>query len=224
MAGSLKPSSSVAAVLPRLYVVCDADVCAQHGWSIPDFAAACCDGGATLIQLRAKHLGSRDFLAAVDAVVARASAYGATIVINDRADLARLSGAHGVHVGQDDLMPAHVRMVVGAEAVVGLSTHTVTQIDAACLEPVDYVAIGPVFGTRTKDTGYEAVGLDLVREAARRANAAQRPVVAIGGITLDRAADVIVAGAASVAVITDILVDGDPRARVHAFLDRLSRV
>lgn len=214
----------MAAVLPRLYVVCDADVCAQHGWSIPDFAAACLDGGATLIQLRAKHLGSRAFLAAADAVVARASTYGATILVNDRADLARLSGAHGLHVGQDDLLPAHVRMVVGADAVVGLSTHTVTQIDAACLEPVDYVAIGPVFGTQTKDTGYDAVGLDLVREAVARASAAQRPVVAIGGITLDRAADVIAAGAASVAVISDILVDGDPRSRVHAFLDRLSRV
>ena len=212
------------AVLPRLYVVCDADVCAQHGWSIPDFAAACLDGGATLLQFRAKHLGSRASLAAADAVVARASAYGATLVINDRADLARLSGAHGAHVGQDDLSPAHVRMVVGADAVVGLSTHTLTQVDAACLEPVDYVAIGPVFGTRTKDTGYEAVGFDLVRAAAMRAGAAHRPVVAIGGITLDRAADVMVAGAASVAVITDILVDGDPSARVRAFLDRLSRI
>ena len=214
----------MAAVLPRLYVVCDADVCARHGWSIPDFAAACLDGGATLIQLRAKHLGSRAFLAAADAVMARASGYGASILVNDRADIARLSGAHGVHVGQDDLLPAHVRMVVGADAMVGLSTHTVTQIDAACLEPVDYVAIGPVFGTQTKDTGYDAVGLDLVREAVTRAGAAQRPVVAIGGITIDRAADVIAAGAASVAVISDIFVDGDPRARVHAFLDRLSRV
>lgn len=211
-------------MLPRLYVVCDAEVCAQHGWTIPDFCAAALDGGATLIQLRAKHLGSRDALAAADAVVARAGAYRATIVINDRADLARLSGAQGVHVGQDDLAPAHVRMVVGADAVVGLSTHTVAQIDEACLAPVDYVAVGPVFGTQTKDTGYHAVGLDLVREAAARASRADRPVVAIGGITLDRASAVIEAGAASVAVISDLLVGGDPRARVQAFLDRLTRV
>lgn len=128
-----------------------------------------------------------------------------------------------MHVGQDDLTPADVRRVLGPAAIVGLSTHTEAQLAAALDEPVSYVAVGPVFGTTTKDTGYEAVGLQLVERAAVRA-AGRLPVVAIGGITLDSAAAVIGAGATSVAVITDLLVGGDPKARVQAFLDRLSRV
>jgi thiamine-phosphate pyrophosphorylase len=205
-------------------VVCDADVCAQAGWELPDFAAACMDGGATLLQVRAKQASSRAFLAAADAIVARAASAGAAVVINDRADIARLAGASGVHVGQDDLSAADVRTVVGPSAVVGLSTHTPEQLVAAIREPVSYVAIGPVFGTRTKDTGYDAVGLAMVAQAARSAGPSGLPLVAIGGITIDSAPDVIAAGAASVAVITDILVANDPAARVRAYLDRLSRV
>jgi thiamine-phosphate pyrophosphorylase len=182
------------------------------------------DGGATLLQLRAKHAPSRDFLAAADAVVERAAAFGALVIINDRADIARLSGAAGVHVGQDDLSPADVRTFVGPTSVVGLSTHTSDQITGALDSGISYLAIGPVFGTGTKDTGYVPVGIDAVREAASLAAPRQLPVVAIGGITLERAADVIAAGAASVAVIADILVEGDPAARVRAYLERLSRV
>ena len=154
----------------------------------------------------------------------RASAARATIIVNDRADIARLSGAHGVHIGQDDLAPLAVRAVVGADPIIGLSTHNPDQLGAAVREPVQYVAIGPVFGTATKDTGYEPVGLDAVRTAADIAREAQLPVVAIGGITIDRAPEVLLAGATSVAVISDILVGNDPEARVRAFLDRLARV
>ncbi len=182
------------------------------------------DGGVTLLQLRAKHLPSREFLAAADAVMARALSHRATVIVNDRADIASLAGASGVHVGQDDLSAADVRRVIGRDAVLGLSTHTVEQLAAAVREPVTYVAIGPVFGTATKDTGYDAVGLDLVRRAQGTAEPAGLPVVAIGGITLERAPDVIVAGAASVAVITDLLVGGDPAARARAFIEQLSCV
>ena len=181
------------------------------------------DGGATLIQLRAKHTASRTFLANIEAVVAAASAYGARIIVNDRADLAAIAGASGVHVGQDDLSPVDVRAVVGPPADVGLSTHTDAQLVAALDEPVTYVAIGPVFGTATKDTGYGAVGLPMVERAAAIV-AGRMPIVAIGGITLDRAASVVEAGATSVAVISDLLVGGDPGGRVRAFVDRLSRV
>jgi thiamine-phosphate pyrophosphorylase len=211
-------------VLPRLYVVCDAEVCTHAGWTLPDFAAACMDGGATLLQLRAKHLSSHEFLEAADAVIDRARASQASVIINDRADVARLAGAAGVHVGQDDLSPADVRRFVGTEAIVGLSTHTAAQYVAAAGEPIDYLAVGPVFSTKTKDTGYTAVGLDLVRGACEAARGCGLPVIAIGGITLDRAEAVIRAGAASVAVITDLLVDGDPATRVRTFFDRLSRV
>lgn len=139
--------------------------------------------------------------------------------MNDRADIARLSGAAGVHIGQDDLAPAQARAVLGPNAVVGLSTHTAEQVDRALREPIDYLAVGPIFGTGTKATGYEPVGVEAVREAAVKASAQHVPVVAIGGITLERSRSVLEAGAGSVAVISDLLSGGDPAARVREFLD-----
>ena len=185
-----------------------------------DVARAVLDGGARLLQLRAKTLPSRDFLALADAVVAAADRYAASIVINDRADIATLAGAAGVHVGQDDLTPAAARSLLGDAAIVGFSTHTIEQVEAAVREPVSYVAVGPVFGTQSKDTGYRAVGLDLVAAAARIAGTL--PVVAIGGITIENASSVIAAGAASVAVISNLLVDRHPEERTRAFLRRLT--
>jgi thiamine-phosphate pyrophosphorylase len=199
--------------------VCDAEVCGRANWTLVDFAAACLAGGATLLQIRAKGLGGRDFLEAATAIVARASASGATVIVNDRADIARLSGAAGVHVGQDDLTPAQVRAILGPDAIVGLSTHTAEQLDRALREPIDYVAIGPVFGTDTKATGYEPVGVEAVRTAAARSAARGVPLVAIGGITRDRAREVLAAGARSVAVISDLLAGSDPATRVREFLD-----
>jgi thiamine-phosphate pyrophosphorylase len=110
--------------------------------------------------------------------------------------------------------------MLGTDAVIGLSTHTVAQIERAIVEPVSYVAVGPVFGTRSKDTGYTAVGPELVGAAARMAG--ELPVVAIGGITLENARSVIEAGAAAVAVISDLLLGNDPRGRTQAFLQRLT--
>jgi thiamine-phosphate pyrophosphorylase len=139
--------------------------------------------------------------------------------VNDRADVARLSGAAGVHVGQDDLTPAQARAVIGHHAIVGVSTHTLDQLDQALRESIDYVVVGPVFGTDTKATGYEAIGLEAVRAAAARTAARHVPLVAIGGITRDRSRSVLDAGAQSVAVISDLLTTGDPAARVRDFLD-----
>jgi thiamine-phosphate pyrophosphorylase len=155
-----------------------------------------------------------------DDVVRLAAPYAAAVIVNDRADIGYLSGAAGVHVGQDDLPPAAVRRLLGHAAIVGYSTHDAGQLEVALREPVTYVAVGPVFGTRTKDTGYAAVGLELVRTAHALAHG--RPVVAIGGITLETAPSVIAAGAACVAVIGDLLV-GDPRARVAAYIAELAR-
>jgi thiamine-phosphate pyrophosphorylase len=179
------------------------------------------EAGATFIQLRAKALESGPFLEFCDVALAESRRVGAQIVVNDRVDVARLAGAAGVHVGQDDLPPREARTLLGATAIVGLSTHSIAQIENALLEPVSYIAVGPVFGTRSKDTGYDAVGLDLVRAAAKRAG--HVPVVAIGGITLDTAAAVLDAGATSVAIISDLLATGDPRARVAAYLRTLGR-
>lgn len=205
----------------RLYVICDAEVSGRAGWTLADFVAACLDGGATVLQLRVKHVPSGDFLDYATAIVRRAEAARAIVIVNDRADIARLSGAAGVHVGQDDLSPVQVRTLVGPDAIVGLSTHTADQLDAALREPVNYVAVGPVFGTATKETGYESIGLEAVRAATRLAAARRMPLVAIGGITIDRARSVIDAGAQAVAVISDLLATGDPAGRVCRFLREL---
>ena len=182
---------------------------------------ACVRGGARLLQVRAKGAPSGRLLELAEEIVGPARRAGARVVLNDRADIACMAEADGVHVGQDDLTPAAVRSIVGSGAVIGLSTHTVEQIDRAVKEPVSYVAVGPVFGTRTKATGYEPVGLELVRYAARQADARGLPLVAIGGITLERAPLVLEAGAQSVAVVTDLLAGGDPTARVRQFLATL---
>jgi thiamine-phosphate pyrophosphorylase len=155
-----------------------------------------------------------------DGLVTLAAPYQADIVVNDRADVARVAQSAGVHVGQEDISPADARAIVGPDAVVGYSTHTVEQVEAALVEPITYIAVGPVFGTRTKDTGYAAVGLALVSAAAARAG--RTPIVAIGGITLENAKAALDAGAGAVAVISDLLATGDPRARVAAYVHRLA--
>jgi thiamine-phosphate pyrophosphorylase len=205
-------------VIPRLQAILDVETAER--WGTPtDLARAFLDGGARLIQIRAKQMPSGPFLDLCDAVVSLSTPYGAAVIVNDRVDLARLSGAAGAHVGQDDLPAAAARAILGPDAIVGYSTHSVAQIDSALSMPVSYVAVGPVFGTQTKATGYEAVGLNLVREAATRAG--PLPVVAIGGITLDTAPSVIAAGAACVAVISDLLTGGKPAVRVRQFLDAM---
>lgn len=173
--------------------------------------------GVRFWQLRAKRIASGPFLDLIDAALARSHAAGARLVVNDRADLARMAGADGVHVGLTDLAPADVRRLVGDAAIVGRSTHSAAQAEAVCREPISYLAIGPVFATTSKGAGVDpVVGLEGVAEVASIASRASLPVVAIGGITLERAPAVLGAGAASVAVIADLL-RGDPAARVREF-------
>ena len=198
-----------------MYAIVDAEMCARAGREPAEVAGAFMAGGARLLQLRCKTWDSGAFLDLARTVVEDAQAAGATVVVNDRADITVLSGAHGLHVGQEDLTPADARTVIGREKILGLSTHTPAQWNAAVGTPISYLAIGPVFGSSTKHTGYTAVGLDVVSAAAAAPH--RLPVVAIGGITLDNARSVIDAGAASVAVISDLLA-GDPEARVRAFL------
>jgi thiamine-phosphate pyrophosphorylase len=226
-----------------LNAIIDVDVAQRAGWTPIDLASAYINGGARFLQIRAKSLSGAAFLDLTSRICAIAHPAGALVIVNDRVDIARIAGADGVHVGQDDLAPAAVRTLVGPAAIVGLSTHTEPQIDAALSQSVTYVAVGPIFGTSTKATGYTAVGLDRVRYAAERvrllrADTTSVPphpfrgtevvrrvpggLVAIGGITLDRAAEVIEAGATAVAVITDLIASGDPEGRVRAYLARLS--
>jgi thiamine-phosphate pyrophosphorylase len=199
-----------------IYPIVDVDVCRMRGVDARDTAAAFINGGATILQVRQKSGGTADFLDIVRHAVA-VSGGRASVIVNDRADLAAIAGAAGVHVGQHDLPLEAVLAIAGAANVCGISTHTREQVDEAVAGPAAYIAVGPIFRTGTKVTGYDARGLDLVRYAAGRG----KPVVAIGGITLDRAPEVISAGADSVAVISDLLSEGDPAARVARYLDAL---
>jgi thiamine-phosphate pyrophosphorylase len=204
--------------VPFLYPVIDTQVCAARSKDPIELAEACLAGGARVLQLRCKSEASGAFLDLADRLVSLARASGAIVIINDRADIARLSGAAGVHVGQEDLSAADARVVVGAEAIVGVSTHDEAQVDAALAGPATYIAVGPIFGTSTKDTGYGARGLELVRYAAR----GRKPVVAIGGITVERAASLVTAGASGLAVITDLL-SGNPEAQTRRYVEVITR-
>lgn len=211
----------MARLLPsRLYAIADADVASRAGWRVPDLADAYLQAGVRLLQLRAKEAAARDLLAWTEAIAALAG--DAWVIVNDRVDVALAAGTRHVHLGQDDLPIADARSLLGPDAVIGLSTHTTEQIDLACAQPVDYIAVGPVYGTQTKATGYAPVGTALVAEARRRIDTGGgRPLVAIGGITLASAVEVIAAGADAVVVVSDLLGKGPPAARVRAYLQAL---
>jgi thiamine-phosphate pyrophosphorylase len=203
---------------PFLYAIIDTAVCRARGLDAEAVADACLAGGAPVLQIRDKDGSSAAFLALAARIVRSARGHEAAVIVNDRADIARLSGAAGVHVGQEDLAVDDVRVVAGATVIVGVSTHDAQQVDAAIASDASYLAVGPIFGTLTKDTGYTARGLELVRYAAGRG----KPVVAIGGITLERAPIVVAAGATGVAVISDLLTGGGPEARTRQFVQLIS--
>jgi thiamine-phosphate pyrophosphorylase len=169
-------------------------------------------GGGRLVQVRAKSLPDGALLALAREAVAAARALGGLVLVNDRPDIALLASADGAHLGQDDLSPRDARQVLPRGAFVGLSTHDDRQLEAAADEPVDYVAIGPVFATRTKPDARPAVGLQGVRSARART---RLPLVAIGGITVDNARAVIEAGADGIAVLSAVLADRDVEAAVR---------
>jgi thiamine-phosphate pyrophosphorylase len=204
--------------LPPLYPIVDEGAANLAGYPLPALAQAMFDGGALLVQIRAKLAPAGRFVEQALAVAAQAHPLGALVVVNDRFDVALAANLRAVHVGQDDVPVAMVRRFLGPEGIIGLSTHTREQIELALYEPIDYLAVGPIFATTTKDPGYDAVGLSLIEYAASKTDL---PIVAIGGITLERAPAVLEAGARSVAVIGDLLRTGDPAARVREFLDVL---
>jgi len=191
--------------LRGLHVLAD-----DGGWSWDPGALgeAACAAGADVVQLRAKRSGDRQVLAWAAGLRARTRACGALLIVNDRFDLALACGADGVHLGQDDLPPQRIPGPARARLLVGRSTHTLEQVRRALAEPVDYLAFGPVFGTRSKSSEYSARGLeDLARAVAL---ASPRPVVGIGGIDAERAAGVAATGA-GVAVISAVAGAPDPR-------------
>jgi thiamine-phosphate pyrophosphorylase len=188
----------------RLYLVCDA--------LAGELVTRALRGGVDIVQLRAKHGRDEEIIAAGRRYGRHCAEHDALLIVNDRPELVDAIDADGVHVGQDDMTVAQARELLGAQRLIGLSTHTPAQIDASNRADVDYIGVGPVHETPTKQ-GRPAVGLALVRYAARHA---QHPFFAIGGINLANANAVAAAGAGRIAVVRALTQVQEPEAMARA--------
>ncbi len=209
--------------IPRFYPILDGATAQHHEHAIVPTACEILDGGAKILQFRHKGFFSEDIFAELEEIGDLCRQAGATLVINDRADIARMLAENGirvgVHLGQEDLNPSDARRVTGADVLIGFSTHNEQQLRAAESEPADYLAFGPIFGTSSKQNPDPVVGLDELR---RLRPLVAPPLVAIGGITRANALSVLEAGADSVAVIGDLFpADGRIRDRVAEWLSLL---
>jgi thiamine-phosphate pyrophosphorylase len=201
--------------LSLFYPILDTETAARRSVDPVAAAGQILEGGAKLLQFRHKGFFSREVFEQAREIAALCRRANAEFAINDRADIARLLDA-GLHLGQDDLSPTDARRVLGDGAFIGFSTHNEAQLRAAAGEPVEYLALGPIFGTATKVNPDPVVGLDELR---RLRALTHRPLVAIGGITRANARSVIEAGADSVAVISDLFPeDGEIRGRVEEWI------
>jgi thiamine-phosphate pyrophosphorylase len=205
-------------VFPPLYAIIDAALLKTSELSFVEMMA---ESGVELLQYRNKRASSRELFEASQSIsatlsrLAKPGSYSPRFIVNDRADIAVLANAQGVHVGQQDLNVEEARAIVGPDNLVGVSTHSLEQLDAADKTSADYIAFGPIFPTSSKENPDPVVGLDLLREARQHT---RKPLVAIGGITLERAAEVFHAGADSLAVARDLIVSENPAARAQFFL------
>jgi thiamine-phosphate pyrophosphorylase len=206
----------------RLYLVCGAGP-APGGLELPDLIRGAVSGGVDVVQLRDKHLPDDELAAVANAARALCERLGTLLIVNDRPLVAREAGADGVHVGQEDMAVAKVRELVGADMLIGLSTHAPAEIDAAEAtgsdgEPaVDYIGVGPVHATPTKP-GRPAVGLELVRYAAAHARV---PFFAIGGLDSGNVREAISAGASRVCVLRAIADGADPERAARGLREQL---
>lgn len=185
--------------LPQIYPITDTQI---SGLSHADQVALFAERGATVVQLREKRATALEFYEEARAAVAIAAARGVQLIINDRVDIALAVGAAGVHLGQDDLPPEAARRLLGDDAIIGYSTHSVPQAKKASRLPIDYLAIGPIFTTSTKENPDPVVGWDGLR--AVKAAVGSLTLVAIGGIKPERTGEVLQAGADSVAMISGL--------------------
>jgi thiamine-phosphate pyrophosphorylase len=205
-------------VFPPLYAIIDAALLKTSELS---FAEMMAESGVELLQYRNKRATSRELFDACRSISARLSrlakpgAYEPRFIVNDRADIALLVKAKGVHVGQQDLGVEEARAIVWPDSWVGVSTHSLEQLDAADKTSANYIAFGPIFPTSSKENLDPVVGLELLREARQHT---RKPLVAIGGITLERAAETFRAGADSLAVARDLMASKDATARARLFL------
>jgi thiamine-phosphate pyrophosphorylase len=202
-------------VLPRLYVILDAALLTTPD---TDCAQKLAGAGVRLLQYRNKNASTRELFEASKRLASLLVPQGVTFFVNDSADVAALAGASGVHVGQEDLGVEAARSVIGPGILVGVSTHNLEQFKRAAATSADYIAVGPVFATSAKANPDPVVGTDFVRQVRPLTD---KPIVAIGGITLDRAMEAFEAGADSVAVISDILLAPDPGRRARQYIQKL---
>lgn len=186
--------------LPKIYPLTDCEI---SGLSHTEQVARLIEGGAKFIQLREKNASSGDFFVEAEKAIRVAREQDVTIIINDRADLAIALKADGVHLGQDDLPPTEARKILGKQAIIGFSTHNIEQAIEALKFPLDYLAIGPIFQTSTKENPDVIVGIENLRRI--REAIGDFPLVAIGGITFENFGSVLQAGADSVALVSALL-------------------
>ena len=204
--------------LPPLYAILDPEQ--TRGRPAERVLAALLEAGVSILQLRVKSLPPVDFLELAKQARAVTRAHGCKLIINDRVDIALACDADGVHLGQDDLPLRAGRKLMG-QKIIGISTHDLDQARAAERAGADYIGFGPMFGTRTKATGYEARGPEMLQQIRR---AVTLPIVAIGGITEANVQEVWQAGADSVAIIGDVLHDNDPGAKALRILGQYRTV
>lgn len=205
-------------VFSRLYAIIDPTLLTI---SELELAEALAGSGVELIQYRNKTASSRQFFEISRKLSSFLKPRGVRFVVNDRADIALLADAGGVHVGQDDLGVEDARAIVGPGRWVGFSTHSLEQVAAADATSADYIAFGPIFPTVTKKNPDPVVGTALLRKARELT---RKPLVAIGGITLDRAAEVYRAGADSLAVIRDLISVPNPAVRAREYLELAAKL
>jgi thiamine-phosphate pyrophosphorylase len=187
---------------PKIYAITDTRI---SGISHVEQVDRLIAGGVELIQLREKQASPRDFYEAARPAVELARSHGVKVIINDRVDIALALKADGVHLGQNDLPPEHARRILGPEAIIGFSTHSVEQARASVNLPVDYIAIGPIFATFTKENPDAVVGLETLTAVKREIG--RLPLIAIGGIKAENLLDVLTVGANSAAMVGALISD-----------------
>ncbi|HBO83419.1 MAG: thiamine-phosphate diphosphorylase [Deltaproteobacteria bacterium GWC2_42_11] len=195
------------------YPIIDTSLIAVSG--VDNAARAVVEGGAEIIQLRCKEISAREFIKIAMAIKLAACKNNVLLIINDRVDIAILAGADGVHLGQDDLPIEDARRILGEGKIIGVSTHNMDEAVIAAQKGADYISFGPIFSTITKKDAQEPKGVEKLMEVKGRVKI---PVVAIGGITLENAAEVYRAGADSTAVISGLLKSSDIKGRVRRFI------
>lgn len=207
------------ASLPPLYAITDLGLSGAVSHS--ELAATLYGAGVRLVQIRDKIMPDALLCDQAAGAARCAGACGGLLIVNDRVDIALAAGAQGVHLGDEDMPADAARRIAGDRLIIGVSTHGEEEALAAAAGPADYIALGPIFASSTKRTGRRLLGPGAVARVRARTD---RPLVAIGGITLDTAGELLQAGADSVAVIADLYRDPDIPARIGAFLVALERL